>query len=211
MVDRFVAIVGWFHHIDAHIAWLLQHFPGLGYFFLSVIVFLENGVVLTPFLPGDSLIFICGSFAAKGALDPFALFIALSVSATVGSALNYWIGKICKPYLGNGLFMLVKPEYIARTESFFIRYGALTVGIAKFLPILRTFAPFLAGVGNMAFGRFMLYNVAGSVVWIGFFVVAGYYFGSLPIVANHLGVVIFGILIVSVTPVLVQLFKRKSQ
>ncbi len=194
-------------HLDAHIVWLVAHYDGWAYLILSLIVFLENGVVLTPFLPGDSLIFICGSLAAKGSLHPVWLSVFLIISATLGAFFNYAVGHFAKPYLANGKLSLIRPSYIKKTSDYFDRYGEITIGIAKFLPIVRTFAPFLAGVSQMPFWTFAIYNILGSVVWICFFVGTGFYFGNIPIIKDNLMVVAFGIVSISVLPVIWQLFR----
>jgi membrane-associated protein len=198
-------------HLDAHLAWLLERYHDFAYVVLSLIVFLENGVIFTPFLPGDSLIFVCGSFAAAGSLDIRLLLILLIFFSALGSTMNYWIGRWSKTHLKEGRLPFIKPAYIAQTQNYFDRYGALTIGVAKFLPVVRTFAPFMAGLGEMNYFKFMLYNIVGSIAWISFFLFTGYYFGRLPIVANNLMLIIIGILVISILPILIRiLFSKKN-
>jgi membrane-associated protein len=197
-------------HLDAHIVAMVAQYDSWTYLILSLIVFLENGVVLTPFLPGDSLIFICGSLAAKGSLHPGLLSGFLIIAATLGAFLNYGLGYLAKPYLAKGKLAFIRPSYLQKTSDYFSKYGEITIGIAKFLPIVRTFAPFLAGVSQMSFWTFALYNVLGSVVWILFFVGTGFYFGNIPLIKDNLTLVALAIVAVSVLPVLWRLMRASK-
>ncbi len=195
------------HHLAAHIVWLVAHYEAWTYLALGVIVFLENGVVLTPFLPGDSLIFVCGSLAAKGAIHPTWLIITLILASSFGAFLNYAVGVFAKPYLESGKLSFIRPAYIEKTQFYFSKYGQMTIFVAKFLPIVRTFAPFLAGVSKMPLMAFAFYNLLGSLVWTFFFVGAGFYFGNIPIIKDNLLVVALTIGCFSVLPIIWKLFR----
>jgi membrane-associated protein len=177
------------------------------YAILFAIIFCETGLVLTPFLPGDSLLFVAGAAAASGILDLPWLFVAIILGAVLGDTVNYWIGN----YLGLHLFLerfptLVKKEYIDRTYTFYEKYGGATIFVARFVPIVRTFAPFLAGVGSMHYPRFLFYNVLGAVVWTAGVVLAGYYFGSFTVVKENMSLLIVAVIALSVITILFILY-----
>lgn len=201
------AFWGMLHHIDAHILALVAHYEQWSYLLLSAVAFLENGVILTPFLPGDSLIFVCGSLAAKGSLNVWLLGVLLAFFSALGALFNYAIGYLAKPYLETGKLSFIRPSYLQKTGHYFEKYGELTVCIAKFLPIVRTFAPFLAGVSRMQLVPFLVYNVLGSVLWTLCFVGSGYYFGNIPWIKDNLIVIAFVIVLLSVLPVGVRLLR----
>lgn len=185
-------------HVDVHLAEVVARYGVWTYALLFVIVFCETGLVVTPFLPGDSLLFAAGALAATTALEPGWLFLLLSVAAVAGDSVNYQIGRRVGARALRARWL--KPEHVARTEAFFERYGGKTIVVARFVPIVRTYAPFMAGVARMRYDRFLVYNVAGGVLWVGLFVWAGYWFGNLPWVRRNFGAVVVAIILVSLVP-----------
>jgi membrane-associated protein len=182
------------------------------YLFLFLIIFLETGLVIMPFLPGDSLLFGLGTFAALGLLQVEWLLILLSIAAVAGNTVNYAIGKFVGPkvfHKENVRFL--NKKYLDRTREFYEKHGGKTIVIARFLPIIRTFAPFVAGIGRMTYSRFTCYNVLGSISWVTLFIVAGYYFGNLPVVKRNFTLVIFAIIIISVLPIVFEYFRMRSR
>ena len=197
-------------NLDRYLQELVAAYGVWVYLILFLIIFCETGLVVTPFLPGDSLLFVAGALAATGALDVHGLFALLVAAAFTGDNTNYWIGR----YLGPRVFSraqsrLLNPAHIARTQRFYEKHGGKTVIFARFLPIVRTFAPFVAGIGLMHYPRFMFYSFSGSVFWIGFFVYGGYYFGNIPVVKQNLTLFIIGIIVASITPGIVELTRQR--
>jgi membrane-associated protein len=189
-------------HIDSHLASLVATYGLWIYLILFLIVFIETGLVVTPFLPGDSLLFVTGTLAASGMLDIVSLSILLSIAAIAGDSVNYWIGKYCGlDELHCRFPRLFKREYFDMTSGFYERYGGKTIVIARFVPYIRTFAPFMAGVGRMAYPRFLFYNVMGGLAWILSFLLAGYLFGGIPLVREHFDLVVWAIIIISLVAV----------
>jgi membrane-associated protein len=200
-MDLLRQLVDFILHIDVHLAEIIARYGVWTLAILVLIVFAETGLVVTPFLPGDSLLFAAGAFAARGSLDIGTLVIALTIAAIAGDTVNYWIGdRIGKRAFTAGL-PFVKPEHLERTERFYEKHGGKTIILARFVPIIRTFAPFVAGVGTMQYSRFLAYNVVGGVVWVALFTLAGYFFGNLPAVQRNFKLVILAIIIVSVLPI----------
>ena len=198
LVAQFVDIV---LNLDKHLIWLVQNYGGYVYVILFAIIFCETGLVVTPFLPGDSLLFVAGTLAATGHLDVHGLFAALTVASLAGDNTNYWIGR----YIGPRIFRshqgrLLNRAHLDRTRVFYERHGGKTIVIARFMPIVRTFAPFVAGIGRMHYAHFFCYSLAGSVFWIGFFVYGGYVFGNIPLIKQNLTWFIIGIVALSVLP-----------
>jgi membrane-associated protein len=186
-------------HLDKHLSPIIQEYGAWTYLLLFAIVFCETGLVVTPFLPGDSLLFAAGAFAANGSLSIWALIGALIAAAVLGDTANYAIGH----FLGSRLLKggrLIKPAHIERTHEFFEKYGGKTVIIARFVPIVRTFAPFVAGLGSMSYGRFMSYNVVGGTAWVLLCTLAGYLFGNLPFVQKNFSLVVLMIIVLSLLP-----------
>lgn len=182
------------------------------YVLLFVIVFCETGLVVTPILPGDSLLFAAGSFAAEGWFNVHLLFILLFAAAVLGDALNYSIGR----RMGMAVFdrkdsKIFKPQYLERTQKFFAKYGNKAIVLARFVPIVRTFAPFLAGVGTMPYRKFATYNILGGFVWVGFFTYGGWWFGNLEFVKKNFGFVIIGIIILSIMPMVIEILKARRE
>lgn len=193
-------------HLDA----LVKTYGTLTYAILFLIIFAETGLVFAPFLPGDSLLFASGAIAAGGALDPWILFGLLTVAGILGDTVNYWIGK----YLGPRLLRSEKSrwlnrKHLDRTHEFFEKYGAKTIVIARFVPIVRTLAPFVAGIGTMRYGTFLIYNVIGGILWVGICVGAGYFFGTMPIVEKNFELVIVAIIFVSILPAIIEILRAR--
>jgi len=203
--------VDFFLHLDRHLAEVIQAYGTWTYALLFTIVFLETGLVVTPILPGDSLLFAAGSFAALGALDVSLLFVLLSVAAILGDTVNYAIGH----YLGPKVFhyersRFFNPDHLRKTHRFYEKYGGKTIIIARFVPIVRTFAPFVAGIGRMSYGKFLSYNVFGGVGWVALFVFGGYFFGNIPFVKKNFSLVIIAIILISLIPVVVEILKHRK-
>lgn len=197
-------------HIDQHLIELTQTYGLWIYAILFLIVFCETGLVVTPFLPGDSLLFAAGAVAALGGMNVHIAAALLLAAAVIGDAVNFAIGK----YFGEKLFAkpdsrVFKREYLDKTHAFYEKYGGKTIILARFVPIVRTFAPFVAGMGNMHYGRFIRYNIIGALMWVGLLTYAGYFFGELPVVKNNFGLVVIGIIVVSVLPMVVEIAKAK--
>ncbi len=201
--------IDFFLHLDQHLAEIIARYGVWTNLILFLIVFAETGLVVTPFLPGDSLLFAAGTFAALGSLDPGLLILLLSAAAILGDTVNYWIGAFVGPRAFTGEIRWLKKEYLDRTHAFYEKHGGKTIILARFLPIVRTFAPFVAGVGAMNYSRFLLYNVVGGVVWVTLFVLAGYFFGNLPAVRQNFTYVILAIIVLSVLPVAFEYLKAR--
>ena len=202
-------LVDFILHIDKHLFELIQQYGTITYFILFGIIFAETGFVFTPFLPGDSLLFAAGAFAAKGSFNVHFLFLILAVAAIVGDTLNYWIGH----YFGLKLFeknsRFLKKEYLERTHQFYEKHGGKTIIIARFMPIIRTFAPFVAGIGSMTYSKFIQYNIIGGILWCGLFVYAGYFFGNLELVKNNFSIILIAIILISVMPGVIEFIRQK--
>lgn len=199
-------------HIDKYLSTIIQTYHSLTYALLFLIIFLETGFVVTPFLPGDSLLFAAGSFAAIGALNIWVLLIALICAAILGDTANYAIGY----YLGPKVFKkenarILKREYLERTNDFYIKYGKKTIVIARFVPIIRTFAPFIAGIGKMNYLQFLKYNIIGAILWVALFTTGGYFFGRIPIVQENFSLVIIAIIIASILPIIIEIIRNKKK
>jgi len=199
-------------HLDRHLAALLQQYGTWIYALLFLIVFCETGLVVTPFLPGDSLLFVAGTLWAAAGMDPRALGITLIAAALCGDNVNYWIGR----YLGPKVFRWERSRFFNRaaldyTRAFYAKHGGKTIVIARFVPIVRTFAPFVAGVGRMSYARFLAFSVGGAVLWVGSLVTAGYLFGNVPLVKNNLTIVIFAIVIASVSPIAIEYLRARGR
>lgn len=204
-------IVDFILHIDKHLNSIVQSFGAWTYLLLFGIIFAETGLVITPFLPGDSLLFAVGALAAIGSLNIYLVFIILAAAAIIGDSVNYAIGNIFGERLLKAHSRFFKEEYIIRTHRFFEKYGGKTIVLARFVPIVRTFAPFVAGLGNMNYFYFLTYNVVGGILWVSIFVFGGFLFGNLPIVKEHFTVVIFAIVIVSILPGVIEFVKHKRR
>lgn len=196
-----------FLHLDTHLTDLVGRYGTWTYGILFGIIFAETGFVVTPFLPGDSLLFAAGAIAALGPLDPWGLGVLLILAAVSGNSVNYAIGRWVGPRAFTGEVKWLRKDYLDRAHAFVEKHGVVTIIITRFAPILRTFAPFVAGVGAMGYRRFILYNVIGATLWVGLFVGMGYFFGNLPQVKHNFSLVILGIIVVSFLPVMVEVVK----
>ena len=205
-------VIDLFLHLDTHLQTVIQNYGTWTYVILFFIIFCETGLVVTPILPGDSLLFAAGAFAATGSLDLAWLLILLTVAAVLGDAVNYAIGH----FMGPKVFSqpdsrFLKREYLDRTHQFYEKYGGKTIIIARFVPIVRTFAPFVAGVGSMTYAKFASYNVTGGLLWVGVCVLAGYAFGNIPVVQENFTLVILGIIFVSILPGIIEFLRQRQQ
>jgi membrane-associated protein len=205
-------LINFFLHIDKHLIEVIQQYGFWTYLILFLIIFCETGLVVTPFLPGDSLLFAAGALAAvdtTGTLNVGLLFVLLATAAVVGDTVNYFIGH----FLGHKIFELklpfVKKEYLDRTHEFYEKYGGKTIILARFVPIVRTFAPFVAGIGSMTYSRFISYNIAGGVAWIALFVFGGYLIGNIPLIKDNFSIVTVLIILISVTPMAIELVRSR--
>ena len=199
-------------HLDRHLSEIIQQYGVWTYLILFLIVFCETGLVVTPFLPGDSLLFAVGTFAALGALDPGVAMAVLTAAAILGDSVNYSIGARVGPrvFRQEGTRFLNR-RHLERTHEFYERYGAKTIVIARFVPIVRTFAPFVAGIGLMRYGRFLFYNVAGALLWILSLVMGGYLFGNIPLVRRNFSLVILAIIVLSILPGVIEVWRQRSR
>jgi membrane-associated protein len=199
-------------HLDKHLDWVIRTYGLWTYAILFLIIFCETGLVVTPFLPGDSLLFAAGTFVAIGSLDMALITGLLSLAAIAGDTVNYWIGYTMGPKVFTREdSRLLNKEHLERTHRFYQKYGGKTIILARFIPIIRTFAPFVAGIGMMTYRRFIAFNVIGGIAWIFSFVLTGYYFGNIPFVRNNFIFVILAIIIISVLPVIIELLRHRDQ
>ena len=200
-----------FLHLDRHLGEIIQQYGGWTYAILTLVVFCETGLVVTPFLPGDSLLFAAGAFAALpgSGLRIELLFLLLSAAAILGDTVNYWIGHRIGPAAFEGRIRFLKKSHLDRTHQFYEKYGGKTIIIARFVPIVRTFAPFVAGVGSMSYGRFFSYNVVGGLLWVTVCLVAGYFFGNLAVVRANFSLVILAIIGISLLPAVVEIVRHR--
>jgi membrane-associated protein len=209
-MDYLKIFIDLFLHLDTHLNAITNEYGMLTYLLLFVIIFCETGLVVTPFLPGDSLIFATGALAASGSLNLFTLFIVLCLAAVSGDTVNYQIGHLLRDRIANREnIRFVKKEHLDRTHVFFEKYGAKTIVIARFVPIIRTFAPFVAGIGIMPYSKFISFNVVGGVSWVSAFLLAGYFFGNLPFVKDNFSLVILGIIFISLLPGIITYIQSK--
>ncbi len=211
-MDMLLNFIDIFIHLDQHLSLLIQSFGGWAYLIVFLVIFCETGLVVTPILPGDSLLFGLGAIAAMGALKVEWLFVMLSIAAIAGDTVNYMIGHYVGPRVfarESGRFF--KKEYLERTHRFYEKYGGKTIIIARFVPIIRTFAPFVAGIGSMTYSRFIVYNIVGGISWIALFIFGGYYFGNLSIVKRNFTLVIFAIILISILPGVIEYVRQRRQ
>ncbi len=214
-MDIFKTFIDLFLHLDVYLDEVIRNYGTWTYGLLFTVIFIETGLVITPFLPGDSLLFAAGTFASLGSLKIGLLWGLLSVAAILGDTVNYWVGK----KLGLAIFetqnpllkKVLKKEYLDRTEAFYEKHGGKTIVLARFVPIVRTFAPFVAGVGTMQYGRFITYNAVGGLLWVTLFLSMGYFFGNIPFVKANFEIVILGIIFVSVLPMFIEYLKARSE
>jgi membrane-associated protein len=215
-------VLDFIFHIDKNLALAIDYLGFMSYCLLFLIIFLETGIVITPFLPGDSLIFAAGTLAAQGSFNPLVLWFVLVAGAILGDTVNYWIGHYIGPKAFNEnatikIFNLkikvnriLKEEYLVKAERFYEKYGGKAIILARFIPIIRTFAPFAAGIGKMNYNKFISYNIIGGIIWVTIFLLAGYYFGTIPFVQKNFHYTILIILIISIVPVIYEWWKARN-
>ena len=203
-MDLLKQFVDVFLHLDRHLAEVTRNYGTFTNVILFAIVFSETGLVVAPFLPGDSLLFTAGALAALGSLNVWLLFLSLALAAILGDTVNYWIGKRVGHRAFDGSIRFLKQEHLHRTEAFYEKHGRKTIILARFVPIVRTFAPFVAGVGSMNYGVFLAYNVVGGVLWVAICLAAGYFFGNIPVVKANFSLVILAIVFISTLPIVVE-------
>lgn len=195
-------------HLDTYLSQIISDYGVTTYAILFLIIFLETGLVAVPFLPGDSLLFAAGALAAVTVLNPLWLIVLLSIAAILGDTVNYWIGHHAGSRLYSMEMRFIKREHLDRTKEFYEKHGGKTIILARFLPIIRTFAPFVAGIGKMNYLRFLSYNVIGGIVWVALFISAGYYFGNIPIIKENFTLVIMAIIVISLLPAVMEFLKH---
>lgn len=195
-------------HIDVHLGELISTYGFATYAILFVIIFIETGLVFTPFLPGDSLLFAAGAFAALGSLNIVVVLVLLIVAAILGDTCNYWIGHFFGQKLVDNPKVPIRKEHIEETQRFFEKHGGKTIILARFVPIVRTFAPFVAGIGKMTYGKFISYNIIGGVAWVLLASMAGYFFGNIPVVKENFSIIIIAIVLISVIPMAIPIVKK---
>ena len=201
-----------FIHLDKHLSMIIQEYGTVTYLILILIIFCETGLVVTPFLPGDSLLFAAGTFAALGALNVGWLFGLLVAAAMAGNTTNYWIGYFVGPRIfhkENVRFL--NKKHLDRTHQFYEKYGGKTIIMARFVPVVRTFAPFVAGIGRMTYARFISYDICGGTAWVGICVFAGYFFGNIPIIKQNFSLVILTIIFISILPGLIEFLRHRKR
>ena len=199
-------------HLDRHLVELVSQYHFWVYAILFVVIFAETGLVVTPILPGDSLLFATGALAAvdtSGTLNAPIISISLGIAAVLGNTVNYAVGRVIGPAAFTGRYRLLKVDYLQRTEEFFVRYGGMAIFLSRFMPIIRTFMPFVAGIGHMPYARFQGYNLAGGFSWVLLFVWGGYVFGNIPLVKHNFGLVTFFIILVSLLPMVIAFLRRR--
>jgi membrane-associated protein len=205
-------LLDYFLHLDKHLSVLIQDYGLWTYLILFTIIFLETGIIITPLLPGDSLLFAAGTFAAVGALKVGWLFVILSAAAVLGDTVNYWIGYLIGPKIfQKERSRFFKKEYLERTHQFYEKYGGETIIIARFVPIIRKFAPFVAGIGRMSYWKFLNYNVIGGVGWVAIFVFGGYFFGNIPFVKRNFSFIILAIIVISLLPAVFEFIRHRRR
>jgi membrane-associated protein len=205
------SVVDLFLHLDEHLSQVISQYGVWTHLILFLIVFCETGLVITPFLPGDSLLFAAGTFAALGSLDLWLIVVLLITAAIIGDTVNYWVGAYIGPRAFRGDIRFLRRDYLDRTHAFYEKHGGKTIILARFIPIIRTFAPFVAGVGAMSYPKFITYNVVGAVLWVGIFVLGGYFFGTIPVVRKNFTLVIMAIILISVMPVLLEALRARRR
>ena len=210
-MDWILKVVDFILHVDTYLNDFITRYGAWTYGLLFVVIFMETGFVVTPFLPGDSLIFAAATFAARGALDPWLMFILLSIAAVGGDTANYWIGHAIGAKAYTGEVKWIKKEYMERTHTFFEKHGGKTIFLARFVPIIRTFAPFVAGVSEMSYGHFITWNLIGGVTWVATFTLLGFFFGNIPFVQDNFELVIIAIVLISVIPAVAEGLKARKE
>ena len=200
-----------FLHLDIYLENVVSQYGTLTYALLFIVIFMETGFVVTPFLPGDSLLFAAGALSAISALNVWSVYLLLLLAAVLGDTVNYWVGHFIGPRVFNTNSRFIKKEYLVKTQEFYDKYGNSTIVLARFVPIVRTFAPFVAGVAKMTYIHFITYNIVGGFLWVTLFTWGGYFFGNLPFVKENFHYVVLAIVLLSVTPIIYEWIKVKSK
>ena len=208
-MDLLINFVDLFLHLDKHLSVVIENFGMWTYLLLFLVIFVETGLVIMPFLPGDSLLFAAGAFAGLGSLNVVALLLLLSLAAILGDTVNYWIGHYIGPKVFSKNSRFIKREHLERTQQFYEKHGGKTIVLARFVPIIRTFAPFVAGVGKMTYKHFITYNVVGGLAWVCLFTLVGFFFGNLQVVKDNFTLVIMAIIAISLLPALFEFLKTR--
>ncbi|MGB8213838.1 MAG: DedA family protein [Anaerolineales bacterium] len=203
-------IVNFILHVDVYLNAIITHYGPWTYGLLFFVIFMETGFVITPFLPGDSLIFAAATFAARGALNPWFLFVLLAVAAVAGDNVNYWVGRTIGAKAYTGEVKWIKQEYMERTHAFYEKHGGKTIFLARFVPIIRTFSPFVAGASKMPYKHFITWDVIGGATWVATFTLLGFFFGNIPFVQHNFELVIIAIVVISVIPAVLEALKARQ-
>ena len=211
-MDILINFINGLMHIDKYLALIIQQYGMLTYGILFFIIFMETGLVITPFLPGDSMLFVAGALSVKGQMNIFTLIIVVYLAAVLGDTANYFIGKrIGKKILEKEKVRFINKDYLIKAQEFYEKHGSMTIVIARFIPIIRTFAPFVAGIGEMNYSKFIPYNLLGGGLWVSLFLGGGYFFGNLPFIKNHFSYVLIAIIIISLLPGIIVFIKEKRK
>ncbi len=210
-MDFILKLVEIFIHLDEYLGEVIRNYGTWTYLLLFLVIFMETGLVVTPFLPGDSLIFAAGTFAGMGVLNVWVLWGLLCAAAILGDTVNYWIGHYIGPKAFSGQVPFLKKKYLDQTHAFYERHGGKTIILARFVPIIRTFAPFVAGVGAMTYSHFITYNVVGGIAWVSLFLFGGYFFGGLKFVQDNFSFVVIAIILISVMPAVIEIIKEHAR
>jgi len=210
-MDLILKFINFILHIDTYLSDIISRYGSWTYGLLFFVIFMETGFVITPFLPGDSLIFAASTFAARGSLNPWMIFILMSIAAVSGDTANYWIGHAIGANAYTGEVKWIKQDYMQRTHEFFEKHGGIAIFLARFVPIIRTFAPFVAGVSEMSYGYFITWNLIGGISWVALFTLLGYFFGNIPFVQKNFELVIIAIILISVIPAVSEMIKMRKR
>jgi membrane-associated protein len=202
-------IINFFLHIDKNLLLITQNYGTFSYGILAAVLFMETGLVVTPFLPGDSILFAAGALAAKGAFHVVFLYFLILIAVFLGDNCNYWIGRLIGKKVFEANSKLIKREYLEKTQSFYTKYGPKAVILARFVPIVRTFAPFVAGIGKMYYGKFLAFSIIGAISWVALFIFGGYFLGNIPIIKANFHYMVLLIIVVSVLPIIVEIIRAK--